>query len=409
MYKRIKSRIQTVRVVFIVLCVSFITVSCSSDNKRNKGSAIFELPFETYTESGVVHIVNGIAYFTDAETGYDVALCSKPNCLHKPSSSVYASTCDAYLGPDPSFLFMDNEHIYYVAAPDVIDSESVLFDRILYRADMDGRNKKVICKLDGIQRPRCMAYKDGMVALSYQKIMNKEKTKNGAFSDLEKSVTGIILVDLGSGEYREICEYEGYNANIYQVYFYENKVYFYLFYTASDTRNVKIEDFKDVNDYYDFLLSDYRQQVISYEMESGKKEVVWEGTTEFVKRQSGGYLIIEQGDKMSFLMGDHIVATYQVEELSEHTSDFINMFIYDDVLYMTDEKKVWSMDLKTDKIKPVAGGKLDGKGINRIIGMFDNVVYYLVINDGKSIKYMIDRESFLSGAIENAKIIMEEN
>ena len=157
MYKRIKSRIQTVRVVFIVLCVSFITVSCSSDNKRNKGSAIFELPFETYTESGVVHIVNGIAYFTDAETGYDVALCSKPNCLHKPSSSVYASTCDAYLGPDPSFLFMDNEHIYYVAAPDVIDSESVLFDRILYRADMDGRNKKVICKLDGIQRPRCMA------------------------------------------------------------------------------------------------------------------------------------------------------------------------------------------------------------------------------------------------------------
>ncbi|MBR6474334.1 MAG: hypothetical protein IKS98_02670 [Lachnospiraceae bacterium] len=409
MYKRIKSRIQTVRVVFIVLCVSFITVSCSSDNKRNKGSAIFELPFETYTESGVVHIVNGIAYFTDAETGYDVALCSKPNCLHKPSSSVYASTCDAYLGPDPSFLFMDNEHIYYVAAPDVIDSESVLFDRILYRADMDGRNKKVICKLDGIQRPRCMAYKDGMVALSYQKIMNKEKTKNGAFSDLEKSVTGIILVDLGSGEYREICEYEGYNANIYQVYFYENKVYFYLFYTASDTRNVKIEDFKDVNDYYDFLLSDYRQQVICFDPETGQNEVVWEGTTEFVKRQSGGYLIIDQGDKMSFLMGDHIVAAYQVEELSEHTPDFINMFIYDDVLYMTDEKKVWSMDLKTDKIKPVAGGKLDGKGINRIIGMFDNVVYYLAINDGKSIKYMIDRESFLSGDIENAKIIMEEN
>ena len=67
------------------------------------------------------------------------------------------------------------------------------------------------------------------------------------------------------------------------------------------------------------------------------------------------------------------------------------------------------MDLKTDKIKPVAGGKLDGKGINRIIGMFDNVVYYLAINDGKSIKYMIDRESFLSGDIENAKIIMEEN
>ena len=409
MYKRIKSRIQTVRVVFIVLCVSFITVSCSSDNKRNKGSAIFELPFETYTESGVVHIVNGIAYFTDAETGYDVALCSKPNCLHKPSSSVYASTCDAYLGPDPSFLFMDNEHIYYVAAPDVIDSESVLFDRILYRADMDGRNKKVICKLDGIQRPRCMAYKDGMVALSYQKIMNKEKTKNGAFSDLEKSVTGIILVDLGSGEYREICEYEGYNANIYQVYFYENKVYFYLFYTASDTRNVKIEDFKDVNDYYDFLLSDYRQQVICFDPATGQNEVVWEGTTEFVKRQSGGYLIIDQGDKMSFLMGDHIVAAYQVEELSEHTPDFINMFIYDDVLYMTDEKKVWSMDLKTDKIKPVAGGKLDGKGINRIIGMFDNVVYYLAINDGKSIKYMIDRESFLSGDIENAKIIMEEN
>lgn len=409
MYRRIKSRIQTVRVVFIVLCVSFITVSCSSDNKRNKGSAIFELPFETYTESGVVHIVNGIAYFTDAETGYDVALCSKPNCLHKPSSSVYASTCDAYLGPDPSFLFMDNEHIYYVAAPDVIDSESVLFDRILYRADMDGRNKKVICKLDGIQRPRCMAYKDGMVALSYQKIMNKEKTKNGAFSDLEKSVTGIILVDLGSGEYREICEYEGYNANIYQVYFYENKVYFYLFYTASDTRNVKIEDFKDVNDYYDFLLSDYRQQVICFDPANGQNEVVWEGTTEFVKRQSGGYLIIDQGDKMSFLMGDHIVAAYQVEELSEHTPDFINMFIYDDVLYMTDEKKVWSMDLKTDKIKPVAGGKLDGKGINRIIGMFDNVVYYLAINDGKSIKYMIDRESFLSGDIENAKIIMEEN
>ena len=407
MYKRIKSRIQIIRIVFIVLSLSFFTVSCSSDNKRTEDSAIFELPFETYTERGVVHIVDGIARFTDAETGYDVALCSKPNCSHKPSNSVYASTCDAYLGSDPSFLFMDNEHIYYVAAPNVSDSESVFFNKILYSADLDGRNRKVICNLDGIQRPRCMAYKDGMVALGYQKIMNKEKNDTGAFSNLEKTMTGIIFVNLNNGEYSEVYEYEGYNANIYQVYFYENKVYFYLFYTASDTSKVNIDDFKDVNDYYDFLLSDYRQQVICFDPRSKQKEVVWEGTTEFVKRQSGGYLIIDQDDKISFLKGDHIAATYNVEELAEHTPDFINIFIYDDVLYMTDEKKVWSMDLKTGKIKPVAGGKLDGKGINRIIGMFDNVVYYQVLNDGKSIKYMIDRESFLSGDLIKAKTIME--
>lgn len=408
MYRRSESCFQAYKIIPFLLCISLFASSCSSDDEIRVQNVIFDLPYESYSDNGVLHIVDNIAFFTDRKTGYDIALCSKPNCSHKRSSFGYSSTCDAFLGPDPCFLFTDNEYIYFITAPDVLDAETIMFDKILYRADMDGRNREEICKLDGIQRPRCMAYQDGMIALGYQKIMNKATSGNEGFSDMEKTITGVMLIDINTGEKKIIKEIEGFSANIYQVYFYENKLFYYMFCTASDTKKNSIDDFEDINKYYDYLLSNYRQKVFLYDPLSGNEETVWEGFTEFVNRQSGGYLIIDYNDKSVFFKGNQIVATYGNDQLSEHKPDFINKYVYEDVLYMADEKRLWSMDIKSGEIKAIAEGKLDGLGINRVIGIFDNTVYFQIIRDGRSGKYMIDKDGFFDGDIEKAIKLYED-
>ena len=74
---------------------------------------------------------------------------------------------------------------------------------------------------------------------------------------------------------------------------------------------------------------------------------------------------------------------------------------------MADGKQVWYRDSKTGELKKVANGKLDGKGIESIIGIEGNIIYYTCKQGTEHCYYMIEKDAFLSGDIENAKIIME--
>ena len=407
MYRRFKKGIWNVKIikllVFIYAGVVFLT-ACSKENPSEIKDIKIASPFKSYTEDGLFYISDSIAHFVEAKTGKDLVLCSKPNCSHKRTSLNYSSVCDAYLGQYPHFLFPAGKAIYYTSAPNSLDTSSVLSDKIIYCADIDGRNRKPIVTLYGLQNINCMEYNNDLIAVAYQK-MNKIKQDEIVSSQLEKYITGIIILDLKTSNYINVDEFEEYSANIYQIYFYDNKLYYYLFYTTEDLSKINKQKFSDINDYYEYISDKYKGKVISYDMDTKEKKLVWEGTNEFVYKQSGGYLLIEKGDILTFLKGDCIVTDYSKKKLTDLGSEDMNLYVYNDVLYIISANKVRSMDINTLNIDIVASGKLDDKGINGINAITGDTVYYEILHEGNYIEYAIDKDNFFEGNLESAKMI----
>ena len=403
MHRRFKKGVCIVKLIIILVWliagVVFLLSTCSQVKPSEKKDIKIGSPFESYTEDGLYYISDSIAHFVEAKTGKDIVLCSKPNCSHKRSPLNYSSICDAYLGQYPHFLFSDGKAIYFTSAPDTLDAGSVLYDKILYYADMDGKNRKSVTTLYGLHNINCMDYNNDLIALSYQK-MNKIKPGEIVSSKLEKYITGIIIINLKTSDYIIVDEFEEYSANIYQIYFYDNKLYYYLFYTTEDLSNINKQEFSDINDYYEYISDKFTEKVISYDMDTKEKKLVWEGKNEFVYKQSGGYLLIEKSDKLLFLKGDLMVGEYNKKKLTDLGSEDMNLYVYNDVLYVFCKNIVRSMDINI-----VADGKLDGKGIDQIIAITGNTLYYEIQHEGNYIKYAIDKDDFFEGNLQKAKMI----
>ena len=131
-----------------------------------------------------------------------------------------------------------------------------------------------------------------------------------------------------------------------------------------------------------------------------------EGTVGNIRQDCGeGYIIVDFEEESLFFKNGMLLKTYKKDDMSNHNPRFINKYVYDGMVYMTDEEKVWCMDIDTGTITYIGGGRLDEKGINRITAIIGEWVYYDANYEGKTRFYVIDRDSFMNGDIENAKEI----
>ncbi|MEG0736776.1 MAG: hypothetical protein RR441_07900 [Longicatena sp.] len=135
-------------------------VSTSGKNTSAQNLQYLNLSEGFSTEDGFYHMVMvdnekgetryNIRYF-DYASKQEVYLCDKPQCSHDNDS------CTSYLPLGGlTSLFVSNNHLYLLKNPsmgNVVKADGSIEKEqgnpsILYRMDIDGKNKKILCKLE---------------------------------------------------------------------------------------------------------------------------------------------------------------------------------------------------------------------------------------------------------------------
>ncbi len=390
--------------VFLFLFLAFVSAGCSSketlrNNEKRETSGnqvIFYNPYVSYTPKGACLIIDDTAYIWDVENGEKVALCTKPNCLHNVHILNSEEPCDAYLGRNPGFLFIDDNNEFFISAKD--PDKSDIFDKELYIADLDGKNRRQLAELDNVQNIVCGAYEDNLLAIGY--IASVEKTDDSNIKELDKRRAGIFIINISTGEKERITEIEEYDATCYNLYISNGKIYYMFNYLKEKVEYSGHEN----EEYFEKIKNAQIQKICCYDMESQKESVIWQDVTDRVSC-SGDYLIIEKGESSIFIKEGKETARYSKDNLADYETAYITKYVYKDVLYMADGQRVWLMDMNTCGKKEVADGKLDGLGITKIDAITGGYIYYTVQNaeTKSSEKYAMRLDDFLEGRKETAK------
>ena len=369
-------------------------------------------PVESYSSKGMCYIEDCIAHFFDAETGTDIVLCSKPNCPHKRTTEGTTNACDAYLGYDARTPFLTGDSIYFITSRE--SDAGLTFDKYVVRTDLDGRNRKELVKLEGVQSIICSEYDNGYLAACYINSMDLDKKEyfegsEGAFSygNKEKRESGIYLINTATGEIEFMDSFsEHYDSYCWNCGFYDNKLYYLTYYTLN---KIEYSNYEDLDKYYEDVSKNAVQQIYEYDIKTKTKVKIWEGGyAENISINGYGYISIEDEEKIVFIKGGKEIARFMPDELSYDGCDqhYTWKYVYNNVIYMVNGKRVWYKDMSTGDIQYVAGGKLNGKGIYRIDAIIGKWIYYLYEADGKQYECAIEKESFLSGDLSSAKIMI---
>ncbi len=397
---------RAIKIFIVVIVMTGLLSSCSTNDDNENEDVTFQFPYRSLTEYGLCHIENNIARFTDFETGNDVALCSKPNCQHIRTYYGAKSTCDGYLGINPEFLFMAGDSIYWMASPEEAeDSLSTLFDRILYRADKNGKNRKKVYEFSNVQNVFNAAYCGDYFAFGYVVSMSNQKEDGINLDELPKRKAGVYMVNIKTSEAILVDEFEEYGILCRNVFFNSGKLYYFISYTTEDLinpyGNVTNEEYNRKHD------AIAKHMIFEYDLLSGEKKIVWDGTKDFLITAGRESFLVDEGTRVILVNKGEKKVELHADDLTDHNSEYVSKYIYENDIYMADGKQVWYRDSKTGELKKVANGKLDGKGIESIIGIEGNIIYYTCKQGTEHCYYMIEKDAFLSGDIENAKIIME--
>jgi len=372
--------------VLLILLITLVTgCTANDDEEKNiktginkKDEMVIRNPFVSYNNRGACYISDNYARYQEAGTGKKIALCTKPNCTHGEKGNWQTETCDAYLGANPGFLIMNDNNLLFITPP-TDNSQSFFFDRILYKSDLDGKNRKQVALLRDVENVNVGAYENNWLALAYIVSDDRETVGKPDSEQLDKQISGVYLINTETGEKRHIRELQEFNANCYKVYIYDGILYYTFLYYKEYLDHSQYQP----EEYYERLKDVVVQEMWAYDIASGSEKMVWQGSDEFLETPCNGYIMLHNDIETIFLYKGEEVARYRNEKLAEHTPPFINKYVYDGKVYMTDQSKVWCMDIETGKIENVAEGKLDDLKINRIEAIMDETVYFTVMDNEK--------------------------
>lgn len=404
-------------IIILLLSMAICLMGGCTSGEHSEGAdendlVLTDWGYSSYTAKGMCYISEGIAHFFDAETGNDIVLCSKPNCPHKRTTINTTIVCDAYLGFDASAPLMTKDGIYYITTR---EEDAGKWDgKYVVRNDLDGRNRKELTKLEGVQSIICSEFDNGYLAACYMNGMDLDKKEyydDGAFSygNKEKRESGVYLVNTVTGDIEFVDSFsEYYDSYCWKCAFYNDKLYYANSYKL---KAINYSDYENPDDYYNAAYENTVIELYEYDIKAKTGKKIWEGRNfEDVKFIGYGYIAIDNGKETAFLKGGQEIARYSSEELLPVGCDqmYSNKYVYEDVIYMVnwDEGKVWSKDVETGTVRYVADGKLNGKGIQRINAIIGNWIYYTQESDGKLRYCTVEKEDFLSGDIDSARIMI---
>lgn len=394
----------------------------NSDNSADASEVIMDFQY-AYSAKGVCYIKECIAHFLDAETGNDVVLCSKPNCKHKRTSLYNESTCDAYLGSNSNHAFLTDKNLFFFSAPeDNPEDGSIFFDYVLYKADLDGRNRKEVTRLIDVGSIIYVAYCDGKVAVCYISTTDRNKKEyydeseaGFSYGQRDKQKAGVYLIDIESGEAQLVDEYEEYVASCSNCMFSNGKLYYWVYVCTED---FDFSEYIDDENFYEKTIEVRSTDIYEYDMSTAEKRRVYDGDINLINEAGECYYAVTdrlEKEYMILFKNGEEKARFTSEEISpdDYKPVFYGKYVYDEKLYLMDGIRFWYKNLKTGEIKYAADGKLNDKGIYGIDAIIGDWVYYTtdsqVGEDVTQSRCLIDKTSFFEGKLEGAKILSTSN
>lgn len=147
-------------------CILLFAAGLPGCSSGNEGKEDFEVEFGTitsYSSYGVAYNQE-MARLRDSVTGENVVICSKPDCKH-----IQKKDCDGYIGVFSERLFLTDKYEVYVKRPAMEGELSGNFNDVeVWRADLDGRNRKLLTTMENVQLSISAAYADGKFVYCYR-------------------------------------------------------------------------------------------------------------------------------------------------------------------------------------------------------------------------------------------------
>ncbi len=216
-WKWIVTGLTVALIVVFVLIISYLLKPFTQFSPNEKVVPVFH---QTFHKDGILFEKNGLLHFIDAKSGKDIVLCDKPNCLHEGwSINNPQPTCNAAIDGN----FMDGYAIYgdqlfFTAQTD----RGGVFSKEVYKADINGTNRKQIAELTNVQFGGNVSFVDGFLLFPYI----NQNDPDSPDVDMEQPIVGVAAVNLSTHAVTYTPTKKGYNPSIWRAHVYEGKIYY---------------------------------------------------------------------------------------------------------------------------------------------------------------------------------------
>ncbi len=147
----------------------------------------------TFSNKGMLTLNNSMLQFVDGVSGDYAYVCDRVNCEHRPSSSVYTSDCNAYLGMSVITAFIYNDYIYFLGGN--IDNPDVT-KWCLYRQLLNGTEREIVANINDVQNINMISVDNNYMVMSYNNSYNYDDPLQPV--QMDEKIYGIVVIDLSS-------------------------------------------------------------------------------------------------------------------------------------------------------------------------------------------------------------------
>lgn len=385
-------------IIIFILIFSIAALGCAhNDIKVESFDDIYVSRFfSSFVPGGMCYLnsEDGLIHFFDAESGTDIILCSNPNCTHKKNTTGKGISCDAYYGSKVYSPIMTSDKLIILSAPE----DNMLFDCIIYTADLDGRNRKEVTRLENVQNIGDIAYMNDLVAVCFWADLDDEKKEYSgdvfSYGKLEKRHSGVYIVNIKTGATSLVVDLEDkYSALTHNCSFCNDTLYYGSMYFEKE---VDYSNYTNETEYYDDVRKYSIQELHAYNMKTEEDLVIWKGNNELIEGYNKGIYVITGDDDITVYNEGREKTKIRYEDLTPqgvlHRS--FQIYPYGDILYMCDGKYFWSKDCDTGEIRYVADGSLNERGITWIHAITGKWVYFGISVNGMLENYVSETTSF---------------
>lgn len=243
MEKRKKKISLTVTMMLVIIGV-FLIFFKNQKELTIRNDEVVVTSLYTYTSDGIIHNLDHRIRYVDTLSQNNIILCDKPNCLHERASSSNPNpTCNAVLNSSVgNVIAIYNNQLYFVESEE-FSSQS------LYRADVNGGNRKVIASIEDVQDTYATvaSYSDNYLIYTYK---NQYLLESDMLTLLEEPVVGVTIINLDTYKVTYVPTKAAYEAQIDKIHYNEGKVYYSYFYTDVKIDYLSLDYFLPENQEY---------------------------------------------------------------------------------------------------------------------------------------------------------------
>lgn len=348
----------------------------------------------TYTNQGKFQINDQIIRFYDVQSGQDVALCAKPNCEHLGESSTNPSPeCDAFFGSHTEMPAIVGGQLYCIVRGEFSwDKPEGLFQKYLYRAEVDGTNRKEIAYFPEAQNSAGGDYSEGYFVYTYA------NTEDVEGNPLEMRRAGAYVVDLTQEKAEQIVVFDGHQAYIPHVMIYNGKVYYERSYM---TEYMDFSDFEQVSEpeFQEEMIENSRTEIWEYDIQTKEQSCIWSGGGRHnAIAMDDGIICINESGRVTIIN----CADGTQKEAEPELFNGKGIMPHEKTIYIMTDGVLQAYEIETEKLETVGHydeSKLPNMGIMAIT---EETVYFMI---GNGEEYYLPYESFIDGKLDEVKKI----